>query len=258
MKKEIESDAHDLLDISPSNFYRELDKAQDVKEIKRLRDMASAVLQYAKSIKMSLEYQNKAAEAKIWAEYKAGKLLLNMNKMDGGDAMRKLFGTNLDYTMEPSSLKDIGIDKHQSMRWQQLARLPEDKLREWISETKEKKELTSSAALQLARDFGNEKLPWDQPVLTREDLLGMKSDLFLAVLCQTIMDCAENRYGDEPKEWILEGLIEDDDPGDCKIFCERFGIPFNTLCDWVLSGCSTKPTHEVLIDMIKQRYEGAK
>jgi hypothetical protein len=247
--------ALDIHDITPSNFYNQLAKAEDINEVKRLHDMAAALEKYARSINMTIEEINRASEARIWSEYKAGKILLEMERSPG-------IRTDLTYTHDVKRFKhqieELGINRMAAHRWQLLARLPEDELRNFINKTRATDRLTSAAALREARQFNSHLKQWDQPKLDRNDFDGMSDGLFLAVLCNAIRDSASGEYGDEPKEWILQGLVQEDEPGDCKIFCEKYGLPFDTICDWVLSGCSTKPTHEVLIDMITDRYEAIK
>ena len=64
----------------------------------------------------------RAAEIRVRAERRAGELLRDMKKRDGGDAMRARFqkGTEL-----PPKLSELGITKKQSSRWQKLAKLSE-------------------------------------------------------------------------------------------------------------------------------------
>jgi len=75
------------------------------------------------------------------AERRAGELLRDMEKQDGGDAMR----ARLHHATEvPPRLVDIGIDKWQSHRWWLEASVPEELYRPWLAETRaERKELTS-------------------------------------------------------------------------------------------------------------------
>jgi hypothetical protein len=65
----------------------------------------------------SLELQNYVAEIKIRAERRAGELLQEMEKRDGGDATRA--GLQGATELSPR-LEDLGIDKTQSHRYQTI------------------------------------------------------------------------------------------------------------------------------------------
>ena len=59
--------------------------------------------------------QNEAAEIKLWAERRAGELLLEIEKNKGGGDHRLH-----DVTGAPK-LRELGIEKIQSHRWQRTA-----------------------------------------------------------------------------------------------------------------------------------------
>jgi DNA modification methylase len=124
---------------------RALAAASTLEEIKVIRDQAEAFRAYVKYQGESLEMQNQAAEIKLRAERDAGKLLKQMEKNKGV----RLGGCIVQPPENTPKLKDLGIEKTQSMRWQQIADLPEDIFEEVIEETKEeKKELTQALMLK--------------------------------------------------------------------------------------------------------------
>jgi hypothetical protein len=59
-----------------------------------------------------------ATEIKVRAERKAGEMLAKMPKHNGGRPSQ-------NRSNDTTSLKDIGITKDQSSRWQQVASIPE-------------------------------------------------------------------------------------------------------------------------------------
>ena len=123
------------------NGFQELVAASNVSEVKRVRDKAEAVRKYVQNAKLGLGLQNQAAELKIRAERKAGKLLAKM-KLRGGDRAKS----------QSATLKKLGIDKHQSSRWQQIAAVPESKFEEWVGQSREQQsELTTASLLRLAK-----------------------------------------------------------------------------------------------------------
>ncbi len=69
--------------------------------------------------------QNQCAEIKIRAERRVGELLAEQD-MHGGD--RKSDESKL----QPAALKDMGIEKTQSHRWQAIAGIPENSFEGYI------------------------------------------------------------------------------------------------------------------------------
>ncbi len=108
---------------SLSDLLAELDRvrlalatAADLRQIKDLRDRAEAIRRHAKAADLGLEMQNQAAELKLVAERRAGKLLGGI-PLHGGD--RK------SGHRDEMRLKKLGISQNASSRWQQEASLPE-------------------------------------------------------------------------------------------------------------------------------------
>lgn len=123
-----------------------LAEAQSFEEIKVIRDKAEAVRKYAQSASLGLDIQNRAAEIKLRAERKAGKLLTQMT-LRGGDRRSKIHSERL-------KLDDLGISRNQSTRWQMEARVPELEFREHLRDTcKAGKEITSARLMRFARQW---------------------------------------------------------------------------------------------------------
>lgn len=131
---------------------RALAEAKTLDEIKEIRDQAEAVRQYVKAAGYGLEMQNDAAEVKLRAERRAGELLAEINKHPG--AATRLH----DATSLPPTLDDLGIEKTQSHRWQQIARVPEPEFERHVATVKaERGELTSASVLEIARELTREE-----------------------------------------------------------------------------------------------------
>ena len=92
---------------------RALAEASTLQEIKDIRDQAEAIKAYVKAAGYSLEIQNQAAETKLRAERKGGELLKQMEKNKGG----LLRGCIVQPRENTPKLKDLGIEKDQSVRW---------------------------------------------------------------------------------------------------------------------------------------------
>jgi len=132
---------------------RAIEKASTVHELKTLRDKAEAARQYAKQVGMALPLQNKIARFKIRAERKAGALL----KATEADGTRQRRG-NQKFQRGTSQLKDLGIEKKQSHRWQAEASVPEAEFERFCAEKTEKsEELTSAGLRKLVKDKDREK-----------------------------------------------------------------------------------------------------
>lgn len=125
-----------------------LAEARSVDEVKDVRDRAEALRLYMKQAGHGLEMQNDVAEIKLRAERRAGELLGEMEKRDGGDATRaRLQGA----TELPPTLADLGIERTQSHRWQAEAAVPEERFERYLADTRAGgDELTSVGLLRIA------------------------------------------------------------------------------------------------------------
>ncbi len=97
--------------------------AHQVDEVKSIRDKALAMQAYAQQAK-DTELISYATEIRLRAERRAGELLRDMEKHEGGRP--KKTGNKSQPVFQPK-LAELGVTKAQSSRWQKLADLPEDK-----------------------------------------------------------------------------------------------------------------------------------
>jgi hypothetical protein len=121
--------------------------ASKFEDVVNIRDKMAAMKVYMQSVGESLDLQNRAAEMKLRAERKAGEMLCGMENREkrGGDRKSK----SHDVTLK---LDDIGITKMQSSRWQEEAKVPEEKFEAWIESTVEQgEEITQAGLLRLAK-----------------------------------------------------------------------------------------------------------
>lgn len=110
-----------------------LAEARTIDEVKHIRDKAAALKLYMRQRGMSLEAQNAAAEIKLRAERRAGELLEEMPKHPAGRPPENRFH---DETDSPPAYADLGIQKTQAYRWQQVAKIPEPEFERHVEETK--------------------------------------------------------------------------------------------------------------------------
>jgi N6-adenosine-specific RNA methylase IME4 len=127
---------------------RELALLTRIDEIKGIRDRAEALRMYCRQAGESLEMQNDCAEIKIRAERRAGELLTERGRRKG-----ETDKTILCHRRELSpTLKELGIEAKQSMRWQTIAGIPVTVFEAHIETTRAKAaELTTADLLRLAR-----------------------------------------------------------------------------------------------------------
>jgi hypothetical protein len=111
-------------------------------DIVKIRDMAVAAQSYARAAKLSGESLAQAAEIKLLAEQKAGRVLAKLEKSKGG-------GYNQHRRKDLSQAKDESspyrktlcenkINHNQAMRWQQLAKLDDKQMKATIQATKQR------------------------------------------------------------------------------------------------------------------------
>lgn len=148
--------------------YQALMVAKNIDEVKQIRDQAEALRLYLKQQGESLEMQNACAEIKLRAERRAGEILREMPKATGGQPYQNGKPTNTTMVLVENvpTLKELGIDPHQSSRFQSIASIPESIFEAQIAETKAKKEeLTTKQLLAVAKqEIARQHIP--EPAIT--------------------------------------------------------------------------------------------
>jgi hypothetical protein len=130
--------------ITLDRAHRALADAKSIDEVKSIRDQAEAVRKYVAAARLGLTKQNRAAEIKLRAERKAGRMLERM-RLRGGNRKSKLHDVTL-------KLESLGITRIQSSRWQLEAQVPEEAFVGFVREADANGyELTSAALIRLAR-----------------------------------------------------------------------------------------------------------
>ena len=137
--------------------YQAIMLAKSVDEVKEIRDKMEALRLYLKQQGESLEMQNACAEIKLRAERRAGELLKEMPKNEGGgngsNQHQKTATPNTPQVVAPK-LSDMGITYSQSSRFQSIASIPVAIFEAQIIETKAKNyELTSAEMLKTAKEL---------------------------------------------------------------------------------------------------------
>jgi hypothetical protein len=118
-----------------------LAEACRIDEVKDIRDKAKAMQVYAQQAKDN-ELIERATDIKMRAERRAGELLAEMEKNKGGGekgvGRRGNNAVPIENRINPApKLSDINITKKESMNWQKLAKMPEDKFEEKLAGIKQ-------------------------------------------------------------------------------------------------------------------------
>lgn len=122
-----------------------LEKAASTDEVKNIRNKAEAMRAYAAQAN-NKQLEIWASEIRARAERRAGQMLIEM--AERGERRRK--GENRPETLTPS-LHDLGIERHQSRKWEIIARIPEEKFERVIAKAAETGAgVTTNALIQLA------------------------------------------------------------------------------------------------------------
>ncbi|TWT55706.1 hypothetical protein [Allorhodopirellula solitaria] len=122
---------------------RAIAEAENLDELSDLRSRAEAIRVWAKSAQESLDVQNRAAELRLLAERKAGKMLAQM-QLKGGD--RKSNGHD-----DRLKLSDLGITQNQSKRWQRSATITDQQFADYVKRSCQLgEEITAAGLLRLA------------------------------------------------------------------------------------------------------------
>ena len=131
--------------VPAKNLEAQIRTSNDIGQLKDIKDKAEALRVYVRKAEKGFEKQNEYAEVKIRAERRCGEILAT-EIQHGGDRKSKS-------RFNRKTLKDLGINKNQSHRWQTIAQLSEEEFEGHIAKTKDSnKELTSASVYRIANE----------------------------------------------------------------------------------------------------------
>ena len=152
---------NELITLDNLSRAKELIEIANVSQLKEIIARSEALKIYAAQAKKGLEIQNQVAEIKLRAEKRIGEMLKETPKHEGGRPSEN----RLQDVTGFQTLKDLGIEKIQSHRWQTIASLPDDQFEQYVSDVKKSnEELTTTGILRLARQVKSDKKKENNPV----------------------------------------------------------------------------------------------
>lgn len=144
-----------------------LAEARDLTDVRKVIHEAEAVRHFLKSAGEALEAQNIAAEVKLRAERRAGELLREMPKHEGGRPQKT---PDIVSGVFMPTMEDAGVSYKQSSRFQAIASVPDEVFEEHIAEAKTSgRPITTNGALRLAKQLANPPEPPPAPVWRVDD-----------------------------------------------------------------------------------------
>lgn len=177
---------------------RHLQVVEDPREAIHIVKQADALRYLAQKADASAEVQNQAAEVALRARRKAGELLAAVPRESGVNGGRpsetspqakERFTGYQDVLRDSGLMRDDGRPTAAAERYQQLAKIPEDRFEQYVSETQaDGRELTTSGAVSIGRALGKreKRLSAEKPkveeaqvkaVILRQDALTLLGEI---------------------------------------------------------------------------------
>lgn len=150
-----------------TNALAQLDKARmmlsesrTLPEIKKIRDIAEAAKVYARAAHLGRESQNYAAEIALLASRKAGEILSKLKR-----AEPKPTGGRVRESEYNQTLKDTGTSERTAQRWQELSKVSDAAVEEYVQATKVNTDLDISTAGLLKKVQRDSSVKHPKPIV---------------------------------------------------------------------------------------------
>lgn len=125
---------------------RALAEAKTLGEVAQIRDIAEAARTYARAAKLGLEAQNHATEIKLRAERKAGELLSELDKGQGGRPLQTPDSVSA-VSEYRCTIEAAEVTERMAQRWQEVSKIPESMFEKYIDVTQKHQEELSTAGV---------------------------------------------------------------------------------------------------------------
>jgi len=119
---------------------------RDLREVKKIRDIYEAAKVYAKAANLGREAQNSAAEIALLASRKAGEILSQLEKTPKQSAAKKSPANMSADSEYRKTLQETGTSERTAQRWQELSKVPEPVVADYVQESKVNTDVEISAA----------------------------------------------------------------------------------------------------------------
>lgn len=183
-----------------------LDAATWLEEVEAIERQDEALRVVAHHARLHFRIQNTAAAERLRAQRKGGEMLARMEKAPGGQPYQSQGATS---SPPPPRLTDLGLDKHRSRRWQQVAAVPSKEFEAYVEQqTESEEEVTQAGLLRAATRSAHTKRRPSKAVLP--PLPTGTYDLLLADppwrydMAKTANRAVENHYPTMSVEQIAE------------------------------------------------------
>jgi len=124
-----------------------LAEAKTLDDVKHIMDIAEAARTYARAAKLGLEAANHAAEVKLRAERKAGELLQQLERSNGGRPAENSFQPGMSFSEYRTVLTESNVAPTTAHRWQAAATVPDDIFEDHVATVQqEQREAANHAA----------------------------------------------------------------------------------------------------------------
>jgi hypothetical protein len=127
-----------------------LAKARTLPEVVKIRNLAEAARTYAKAAHMSKESLDYAAELKLSAERKAGRILARLQKSSGGRPEKKTAASLAGVSEYQKTLEETDTPTRTARYWQEVAAIPEETVKNYVTKAKldDKNPITTSGLIR--------------------------------------------------------------------------------------------------------------
>ena len=250
-----------------------LQAAKTIPEVKNIIDRAEAIRHFIKQQGYALDVQNDAAELKLRAERKAGQLLRAMEKAKGSAGQGRPSSKG-GRTMQPPkttpTLRELGLTKSQSARWQLTATLPVRIFERHIAAVRSQGDRLTSAHLLREAKKRNRPTFQEPPPLPEGQYQLIYCDApWQYEHIATAAYASENHYPTLPTDEICALPIDQLAADDCLLYfwatnpkltealqvIEAWGFTYRTNMVWVKDrrgmGYYAHQRHELLLIAVK-------
>jgi len=155
-----------------------LAKARTLSDVKKIRDIAAAARVYARAAHMSKESLDYAAELKLSAERKAGRILARLQKSSGGRP-EKTAASLAGVSEYQKTLEETDTPTRTARYWQEVAAIPEETVRSYVIKAKldDKNPITTSGLIRFHDRLTKPEIFTAQDDETKKRLLLLDAEL---------------------------------------------------------------------------------